>query len=217
MSPRTGRKPNATPEQIAAMLRAGATYEQIKQQLHVSSRSIRQTREAHAVPVPPRPGIRELPPEQQRAIITARYPRIVAMLQDGATAAEIKAAGAGTNTTIYKVRAILQLPGERRARTLAEALALHVQPYGDGHARWTGPTSRADGTGHPHLWAHNRRHNPRAETFRAHHGRAPQGRIITTCTEAGCLAGAHLADQIIRDAAAELDAQYTAIFGSDAP
>lgn len=216
MSPRTGRKPNATLEQIAAMLRDGATYEQIKQQLHVSSRSIRQAREAHGVPVPPRPGIRELPPEQQRAAVTARYPRIVAMLRAGATAAEIKAAGAGTNTTIYKVRAILQLPGERRARTVAEALALHVHPYGDGHARWTGPTSYADGTGQPQLWAQGRRYNPRAETFRVHHGRTPQGRIMTTCTELRCLAGAHLADQVIRDAA-ELDAQYTAIFGTDAP
>ncbi|MFI1030761.1 hypothetical protein [Streptomyces sp. NPDC020951] len=212
----TGRPPNATPAQIAAMLHAGATYLQIKEALHVSSSAILAARKAHQVPLTPR-AIRELPPQRQRELIEARYPLIAAMLRDGATVAQIKAAGHGSNAKIYKVRNILQLPGDRRARTIPEALAQHVKPHGDGHARWTGPTSRADGSGQPQLWAHNRRHTPRREIFRAHHGRDPQGPVTATCTQPRCMAGDHLADDLIRQAAQQLDDQYTAIFGPDAP
>ncbi|MDQ0829518.1 uncharacterized protein YerC [Streptomyces achromogenes] len=215
MSPRhrrAGRELAESRDQIAAMLRDGATYLQIKDALHVSTSAIKAVRAAHHIPVPPR-AIDELPPEQQRAAIETRYPHVAAMLRDGHPVAEIVAAGVASSSTVYKVRAVLQLPGERRARTIAETLARYVQPAGDGHARWTGPTSRADGTGQPQLWAHNRRHAPHRAAFRAHHGRAPIGPVTATCTYPGCLAGPHLADRAIRDA----DRLYNAIFGNDTP
>ncbi|AVV46439.1 hypothetical protein C6376_39180 [Streptomyces sp. P3] len=214
MSPR-----GASLQQIADMLRDGATYLQVKEQLHVSSRAIKEAREAYGVPVSPR-AIDELPPEQQRAAITARYPRVAAMLREGTTPRQIMAAGIASRSTVYKVRAVLQTPGERRAGTVAEALARYTEPTSDGHARWTGPTTRADGTGQPRLWAHNRRHTPRREAFRAHHHRAPEGPVTATCTYPGCIAGPHLADEPIRQAAAEdarLNAQFDAIFGTNAP
>jgi hypothetical protein len=210
-----GRKPGASSEQIAAMLRAGASYPEIKAALHVGGGAIKAAREAHRIPLPPR-AVHELPPERQREVIEARYPNIVAMLRGGATVAQIEAAGIGKRAVIYKVRAVLELPGERRARTVAEALARYVQHTDDGHAHWTGPASH----GQPQLWAHNRRSTPRREIFRTHHGRIPQGRVTATCTYPGCLAATHLADELIRQGrtvAEALDATYTAIFGPDAP
>ncbi|MBK3631157.1 hypothetical protein JHN59_41545 [Streptomyces sp. MBT49] len=219
MTGRVGRKPGALPSQIAAMLRAGATYLEIKARYGVSTSSISAARKAYRIPLAPR-ALQDLPAEQQRDAITARYPAVAEALQGGATVAQIEAAGLATRTVIYKVRAVLELPGERRARTVTETLARYVRPCPGGHARWDGPTAHKDGTGQPQLWAHNRRYTPRREIFRDHHGRAPQGRVTTTCTYPGCLAAAHLADDVIRRErrqAQQLDAQYAAIFGPDAP
>lgn len=157
-----GRKPNATPAQIAAMLRAGATSRDTIAALHVSPNRVAQVRRDEGLPVVPR---------------------------------------------------------GQRARTVAETIALQLQPHGDegeGHAHWTGPVTN----GKQQLWANGRRYNARHEIFRAHHGRAPDGPVMTTCTDPACVAGAHLSDRTIRHAdrqAAQLDAVYTEIFGTDAP
>ncbi|CAM5265656.1 Transposase IS30-like HTH domain-containing protein OS=Streptomyces fumanus OX=67302 GN=GCM10018772_04920 PE=4 SV=1 [Streptomyces fumanus] len=52
--------------------------------------------------------------------------------------------------------------------------------------------------------------------FRLHHGRDPEGRLTRTCDQAGCVAGAHCADQRIRAANRRADKAYAAIFGGGA-
>ena len=86
------------------------------------------------------------------------------------------------------------------SRTIPQTLALYTEPYGDGHARWTGPTTGRK----PEAYAHGHRYNARREAFRAHHHRAPHGPVTSTCTEPQCIAGDHLADRVIRDADAVL-------------
>ena len=223
-------RPGATPDQIAAMLRDGATYRQIKQTLRVSASSIAAARKAYNIPPRVTP-LHALAPDEQRAAVETRHPRMVAMLRDGATVRQILDEIGGSGDTISSVRAILGLPSPRKGRaprTLTEALTRYLKPHGDGHAHWTGPTSEADGTGAPRLWAGGRRYNPRRESFTAHHRREPDGQLTTTCTEPACIAGAHLADRPMRAARHKaqqderraerrLDAQLHAIFGPDAP
>ncbi|MFF0598082.1 Trp family transcriptional regulator [Streptomyces antibioticus] len=205
----------ATDEQIVAMLRAGASHLEIKAQLRVGGDRI--TRARREAGIDPEPGhIRYTSDDERREVAERRYPHVVAMLRDGATYRQIIAATGHRPTTISRVRRLLDIPVPARpngAQTIAEALARHVQPHGDGHARWTGPHS----DGHPHLWSHGRNYNGRREIFRAHHGRDPQGPVTTTCDQPRCIAGAHLADDLTRQAARQLDATYTAIFGPDAP
>ncbi|MGW5123002.1 Trp family transcriptional regulator [Streptomyces sp. NPDC004069] len=199
-------------EDVAALLRAGATYRAIHQQLGVSHGLISKTRTFYKIPVPRRIGPRGA---ELRAATERRYPQVVAMLRAGATHRQITAATGATTPTITRVRRILDIPVPvghmRTARTIAQGLALYVEPYGDDHARWTGP--RADDS--PQLWASGRRYNARHETFRAHHGRPPVGSVRASCTERRCIAGAHLTDQTIRDEV-HLDALYQDIFGDTA-
>jgi len=145
--------------------------------------------------------------------------QIAAMLRAGATSRDTIAALHVSPNRVAQVRRDEQLPvvpRGQRARTVAETIALQLQPYGDGHARWTGPVTN----GKQQLWANGRRYNARHEIFRAHHGRNPDGPVMTACTDPGCVAGAHLTDRTIRHAqrqAAQLDAAYAEIFGPDAP
>jgi hypothetical protein len=137
---------------------------------------------------------------------------VAAMLRAGASYRQITETLGTSRATIAKIRRDHRIPASPRKgikRTITEALAHHVQPYGNGHARWTGPTAND----HAELWAEGRRYNARHQIFAAHHGRDPHGPVRTTCTEPGCIAAPHLADNIIRDA----DRIYRAIFGPDAP
>lgn len=215
MSP---RKAGATPEQIAAMLRAGATYEEIKRKLHVSSTTISHARTAHGIAPAWKP-TRWLTQAEKIADAEQRYPQVITMLREGTTHREITAATGVTQHTITRVRLLLGIPARpqaRRPRTIDQAIAHHLQPHGDGHARWSGPTAG----NLPLLHAHGRRYNARREIFRAHHGRAPEGRIRRTCEQPGCMAIAHLADRILREqgqAEERLDDTFNAIFGDHTP
>ncbi|WP_330348146.1 hypothetical protein [Streptomyces sp. NBC_00582] len=128
---------------------------------------------------------------------------IAAMLRDGATYREIHAAYGCSRGTISQVRRDHRIPTPdrwKKHRTVAEVLALNSEACEDGHVRWTGPHAR----GNPELWANGRRYNGRHEAFKAHHGRAPLGRVTASCGRPGCIAGPHLADRVIRDADAVL-------------
>lgn len=215
------RKDSGTPEQIAAMLRAGTPYSHIKRQLHVGHATIHAVREAHGIALTSR-ALDTLPDDQRRATILNRHPRVAELLHAGATYRQITAETGIGPPTISLVRKTLGIPipdrrkGFAPTRTIAETLTHYTQPQPDGHAHWTGPRN---GT-RPAFWHQGRPHQARRETFRAHHGREPQGRVQVGCTDPACIAGAHLTDDHLRAehrAQQHLDAQYTAIFGPDAP
>ncbi|WP_225080473.1 hypothetical protein [Streptomyces sp. CoT10] len=199
-------------EDVAAMLRAGATYRAIREQLGVGHGVIRKTRTTYDIPTPRRLGPRGA---ELRAATERRYPKVVAMLRAEATTRQITAATGVSAPTLVRIRRILDIPvparNMRTLRTIPEGLALYVEPYGDGHARWTGPYAGDQ----PQLCAGGRRHSARREAFRAHHDRPPVGTVQEDCDEPGCIAGAHLTDQTIRDEA-QFNAVYHAIFGDTA-
>lgn len=189
---------------IAEMLRNGATYAEIYTELEVSHRLISETRKTHDIPVPKG---RRLNPAQRAAI----WPRVAELLRAGTPWRQIAAETGLSSPSINHIRkhygiqrSERRTPG-RRPRTTQETLALFSQPYGDGHARWTGPWRGRSAQ----LWANGSCYNARHEAFRAHHGRAPEGLVKATCEEPQCLAGAHLADRPMRE---HLDGLYDAIF-----
>jgi uncharacterized protein YerC len=201
-------------QDVADMLRAGATYREIKAQLQVGHATIAATRKALRIEPVRRP-LAELTDDEKRARVEQRHPRVVAMLRAGASPRTISAETGVSQPTIVNVRRVLGIPAPahgRRARTIAETLARYLQPYGDQHARWTGPFANNQ----PQLWANSRVYSARREAFRAHHGRAPESRLTTTCEEPGCIAGQHLADQRLLNEQ-HLDTLYTAIFGPENP
>lgn len=142
---------------------------------------------------------------------------IATMLRAGATSRETVAALRVSPNRVARVRRDRNIPAQplrHRPRTIAESLALYTEAHGDGHVRWTGPGTLSN----PQLWADGRRHNPRHIVFLTHHGRAPDGRVRTTCDQPGCLAGPHLADHLHQPAGhLDLDDLYTAIFGPENP
>jgi hypothetical protein len=152
-----------------------------------------------------------LTPKERRIIV----PRVAEMLRAGETYERIAADVGISVTTISHLRAKLEIPlvpHPRRGRSVTEALGLYSEAYGDGHLRWTGPTM----AGVQRLRADGKSFIARRVTFEAHHGRVPDGLVTVTCTEPGCIAGAHLADGAMRDSDAALDAQFEAIFGTSA-
>lgn len=178
-------------EDVAQLLRGGATYASIRQTLGVSSGVIAATRKAFDIPTRPGgPGYRPTP--EARA---ANEMRTLQLLLTGASYRQIEDEVGISRPTIFKIRVDAGLPApvvdhRMPSRTVAETLALYTQAYGDGHLRWTGPSrGRA-----PQLSAEGRRLNVRRVTFEAHHGRRAVGYLIPQCGEDGCIAGAHLAD-----------------------
>lgn len=197
----------ATEQDIIALLRAGMSQRHIKEQLHVGGARVAAARAAAGI----KRRTTRIPldgPDTRQAAIEARHPQVAAMLRAGASYRQITAATGTTAPTIAKVRRALQIPvppARNPHRTIPEALAHHTQPHGDGHAHWNGPHSR----GQPQLWAEGQVFSARREIYRLHNGRTPQGPVRTTCEQPGCISPEHLADDI--------DRQYTAIFGPDAP
>lgn len=194
---------------IAAMLRAGATMAEVKQQLNVTNYAILTTRRALNIPVPPERA------KRSSAELTALEGQAVTMLRSGASYEEIRRAlGFGRNR-IAALRKQHRIPVPHRdrnaaqRRTIDEAFARYAQPTDDGHLLWTGTRS---GRGFD-LIASGRTHNARAVAFRKHHGRAPEGHIRRTCDQPGCIAGAHHTDHRIRAAHQRADQAFTAIFG----
>ncbi|MBZ6258819.1 WhiB family transcriptional regulator [Streptomyces olivaceus] len=135
---------------------------------------------------------------EQRAVFERRT---VELLRAGASYSEITAELGITSPTIVRIRRQAGLPASGRtgappSRSKAEALALHIEQYGDGHARWTGPMAGRMAQ----LHAEHGRFNARRVVFEEHHGRPPVGRVRSNCGEQACIAGAHLIDNILRDA-----------------
>lgn len=149
---------------------------------------------------------------QEREVIV---PRVADLLRAGETYRRIAAEVGISVTTISHIRVELDIPiapHPRRGRSIAAALALYSEAYGDGHVRWTGPLLN----GVQRLRADGSSFVARRVAFESHHGRAPDGVVTVTCTELRCIAGPHLADHAMRDPEAALDRQFTAIFGPPA-
>lgn len=200
-------------QDLAELLRAGATHDEIKQQLHVSSHTIIRTREALDIPVPPGRA------KRTRAELAALEDQAVTMLRNGATHAEIYTATRLSPNRICELRRQHQIPvpgrnvWATRRLTVDEAFTRYAQPATTGgHVLWTGPRS---GRGF-NVTASGRTYNACHIAFQKHHGREPEGRLRRTCEEPGCIAGAHHTDHRIRQAHARADHAYTQIFGPDA-
>lgn len=125
--------------------------------------------------------------------------RIADMLRAGASYAEIreKTGMSGPSALRIRRRAGIEPSGNTGAqtpRTVAEALAETVVPYGEGHARWTGPMAGRMAV----LYAERSRFNARHVLFERHYGRPPVGRVCSSCGVTDCMAGPHLSDQELR-------------------
>ncbi|MGW5509929.1 WhiB family transcriptional regulator [Streptomyces albogriseolus] len=134
---------------------------------------------------------------EQRAV----YERlIVEQLRAGATYSQIIERIGVTAPTIVRVRRkygqprSTNKPVNPNTRSVAEALAVTTEPYGDGHTRWTGPLARRSLL----LHAEGRRFNARRLLFEQHHGRPPVGPVRSNCGEQQCITGAHLTDSTLR-------------------
>ncbi|GAQ61915.1 Trp repressor protein [Streptomyces scabiei] len=210
---RGGVRRTAVRDQVADMLRAGATCQQISKALNVSSRMVTEVRQDRGIPLPPGRGGGHAPDAALRD-------QIAALLGAGATYDQIhEQTGAGT-ATIARVRKDrgIPLPHGRQSPTTytpvltpEEALAHHSRPAPGGHTDWTGPVH---GRRLPVVWSAGR-HNVLHLAFRLHYGRAPVGRVrrAPTCTHRGCITGAHLTDRRLRDASDRADAAFEQIFG----
>lgn len=198
-------------QDVADLLRAGATHDEIKQQLHVSSHTIIRTRRALDIPVPPGRA------KRTRAELAALEDQAVTMLRNGATHAEIYAATRLSPNRICDLRKAhdIPVPGlhnvwAARRLTVDQAFTRHTKPDATGeHLLWTGPRAGRGFT----LTASGRTYNARAVAFEKHHGREPEGRLRRTCDQPDCIAGAHHTDHRIRHAHTHADHAYTAIFG----
>lgn len=204
-------------EDIAAMLRDGATYRAIKEALDASSHAISATRRLFKIPNTATGSGRRIAPEERPAV----EERVCELARAGATFQQIQDDVGITYPTIAAIRRKHGLPKPVRrppvnpARSIAAAIALHTEVDDDGHTHWTGPNRGRT----PSFGAEGGLHNARHIAFRAHHGRDPDGyvRNTDTCTVTGCLTGAHLTDHTIRNPPAPdpIDALHDAIFGGN--
>ncbi|MEU3256139.1 hypothetical protein [Streptomyces sp. NPDC006997] len=200
-------------EDVAAMLRDGATHAQIIKALRVSNHTIILTRRALNIPYPPGRA------KRTRAELAALEDQAVTMLRAGATYQEIHTTLKLGLNHISDLRKQHKIPVPRRDRhaplrlTIDEQFARYAIPTATGeHLLWTGPHS---GRGLD-LIASGRKYNVRHVAFTAHHGRDPEGRVFRTCDLPDCIAGAHHTDHRIRAAHQRADAAYHLIFGPDA-
>jgi uncharacterized protein YerC len=190
VEPVTARERYLPREQVAVLLHAGATYEQVKETTGACSGIVAATRRAYSIPVPKRHNTR-LAPDEREVIVG----RVEAMLLDGAPYDHIGQVVGVSPPTVKRIRDALHFPEARPMRpswTVAEALEVHTQAYGDGHARWTGPMAGRM----PQLCAEGRKLNARRAAFEQHHGRSPTSYVRAVCTDTACIAGAHLADAV---------------------
>jgi uncharacterized protein YerC len=187
----------ATPrEDVAELLREGLTHRQIMKQLNVSSPVVTATRKAYGIPYRTGPGYRYTP--EERAEIERRT---IELLRARAPYSQIIEQVGISPPTIIRIRRQAGLEpsgqtGGHASRPKAEVLAEHVEPYGEGHARWTGPMSGRL----PQLYAENTRFNARHVVFEQHYGRPPAGRVFSNCGVSACISGPHLTDETLRAA-----------------
>lgn len=182
-------------EDVAAMLRAGATYAEIRTQLHVSDTLIHRTRLALNIPLP----IGRT--RRSKAEMADLDDQAVTMLRAGATYKEIHRTLRLALNRISRLRRQHRIPVPSRKRenprryTVDEAFTTHTRATTEGgHLLWTGPRSGRSFD----LIASGRTYNARAIAFRRHHGRDPEGQTRRTCDQPDCIAGAHLTDRRIR-------------------
>lgn len=198
-----------TPEQRAAyleqahpgavtLLRAGATTGTVVEETGLSMTTITRIRRLLHIPSPHRMPDGTRTPEQQAAYLQQTHPAAVTMLRNGATKGAVTEETGLSESTVLRIRRLVRIPSPRRVpdggRTIADVLTLHTQPYGNGHARWTGPTAGREYS----LFARGERLNARAEAFRDFYGRDPVGYVRAGCGHSGCIAGAHLTDHTNR-------------------
>ncbi|MBQ1096304.1 hypothetical protein KBY55_09430 [Streptomyces sp. b94] len=132
---------------------------------------------------------------------------IAKLLWAGATYPEVREQlGVGSYTTIAQVRHAEGIPVVQRprpSRSAEETYALYAEPYGDGHARWTGPwAGRMPQIQHPGPGGHGRKESALRVAFRLEYGREPVGNVRAGCGEAGCVAAGHTTDRDMRRALA---------------
>ncbi|MFI6274283.1 helix-turn-helix domain-containing protein [Streptomyces sp. NPDC050988] len=97
-----GTKPR---QDIADMLRAGATYRHIQQQLHVSPNCIALTRKTLDIPVPSPRHRNRIHPDTRKTIIT--------MIKKGRSVAQIIRRTGVSKATIGRIRRDLRIQGAR--------------------------------------------------------------------------------------------------------
>ncbi|CBG73480.1 hypothetical protein SCAB_64771 [Streptomyces scabiei 87.22] len=201
-------------EDVADMLRAGATYRQIIARLGVRQATIAATRKAYRIPLPAgRTGRHRDTPGA--ADVDAA---IAAMLRAGATYTEVREQLHVSAQRISGVRLEQKIPvpagrcpGHNGPRTPEQTLAQYSRPAADGHTTWTGPT---DGAGKPTIWTRHQALSGWRVAFLAHHGREPDGRVQVACDQPRCIAGPHLTDRRIRQANQRADTAFEQIFGT---
>ncbi|MFM9473974.1 hypothetical protein [Streptomyces scabiei] len=199
-------------EDVAAMLRAGATYRQIIARLGVRQATIAATRKAYSIPLPPgRTGRHRDTPGA--ADVDAA---IATMLRAGATYTEVREQLHVSAQRISGVRLEQKIPvpagrcpGHNGPRTPEQTLAQYSRPAADGHTTWTGPT---DGAGKPTIWNRHKALSGWRIAFLAHHGREPDGRVTVACDHPRCINGAHLTDRRLREANRRADKAFEQIF-----
>ncbi|WP_060879974.1 helix-turn-helix domain-containing protein [Streptomyces scabiei] len=200
-------------EDVAAMLRAGATYRQIIARLGVRQATIAATRKAYNIPLPAgRTGRHRDSPGA--ADVDAA---IATMLRAGATYTQVREQLHVSAQRISGVRLEQKIPvpagrcpGHNGPRAPEQTLAQYSQPAEDGHVIWTGPT---DGAGKPTIWTRHQALSGWRVAFLAHHGREPDGRVQVACDLPRCIAGAHLTDHRLREANRRADKAFERIFG----
>ncbi len=182
---------------IAMLLRRGATYRQVVEELGVPRSLVAATRALYKLPYP-RGGSPTRPTPEERARLEEQ---VCAMWRAGATHEQIREQLGVTAAIAVRIRRKYDIPKPARQapiRSAAETYALYAEPYGGGHVRWTGPMAGRM----PACWGDGRNHNARHISFQRHYGRAPIGYVIpTVCQQVQCLAGPHLTDTAMRNAA----------------
>ncbi|MFD1656951.1 helix-turn-helix domain-containing protein [Streptomyces caeni] len=142
---------------------------------------------------------------------------IAALLRAGMPESHIAAQLHVSPRTVRATRRALGLPAPKRGgapvtyASVEDAFRANTAPVDGGHVRWTGYTDSVSGL--PVLCYRGRRQTAPRVAFTSHHGREPVGKVRRTCEYEGCIAGAHLADRLIREANQRADAAYPGIFG----
>lgn len=111
--------------------------------------------------------------------------------------------------TVQRTREALGLPapksGPPRPPSIEDEFRRLAEPIEDEHVRWNG---KHTGGAPLVVWRQITR-SAYQVAFELQHGRPPVGRVSPGCGRRGCVAGAHVEDQAMRDT-------YAAIFGGAA-